>query len=276
MEPTEMQRPLRLLTLNIAHGRGLLPYQGIQSRVMIERQLGRIADLLKRENADIACLQEVDASSHWNRNIDLLDFLQKEADFPHAYLGVHNRRMGDKPLAYGNGILSRFPFLETQTHPFGERDLGEKGFLYTEVEIAGHRIPLVNLHFDYRSRRRRIDQVNRVIHIIHESLTTHTIAPIICGDFNAVRTRKRDAVEALFGYILSHRRYARYPEIGNTFPAPSPVRCLDFIFVPRPLRVNGCTIIRSMVSDHRPVRIDFQLPETIAGEKRRPNLARET
>lgn len=276
MNTADPQRPLRLLTLNIAHGRGLLPYQGIQTRVMIERQLGRIAELLKRENADIVCLQEVDASSHWNRNIDLLDFIQKEAGFPHAYLGVHNRRMGDKPLAYGNGILSRFPFLETQTHSFGERDLGEKGFLYTEVEIGGHCIPLVNLHFDYRSRRRRIEQVNRVIHVIHEALTSHTIAPIICGDFNSVRTRKKDAVEALFGYILSHRRYARYPEIGNTFPAPSPVRCLDFIFVPRPLRVNGCTIIRSMVSDHRPVRIDFQLPENGSLQTHRTNPLQET
>lgn len=259
------QRSLRLLSLNIAHGRGLLPYQGLQSRDMIDRQLDRIARLLRRENPDLVCLQEVDEASHWNRSVHLLECLREKCGFPHSYLGVHNRRRGRRPLAYGNGILSRFPIHQPRTFPFGEKVIGEKGFLVAEVEVDQVALPLVNLHFDYRSRQRRVEQVNQVIHVIHESLTGHGIAPIICGDFNSARNRKKDAVEQLFGYILSHRCYSRFPDRGNTFPAPSPMRCLDFIFVPRPLRVMGCSIIRSMVSDHRPVRIDFDFGGTLPG-----------
>jgi len=259
------QRSVRLLSLNIAHARGLLPYQGLQSREMIDRQLDRIARLLRRENPDLVCLQEVDEASHWNLSIHLLDALREKAGFPHSYLGVHNRRAGPRPLAYGNGILSRFPIHQPRTFSFGEKVLGEKGFLVAEVEIDQVTLPIVNLHFDYRSRQKRVDQVNQVIHVIHESLTGHGLAPVICGDFNSARNRKKDAVEQLFGYILSHRRYSRFPDRGNTFPAPSPVRCLDFVFVPRPLRVKGCSIIRSLVSDHRPVRIDFDFGGALPG-----------
>ena len=65
---------LRLLTLNIAHGRGLSTYQGFHRARGIERNLLRIARLLDREGPDIVAMQEVDEDSHWNQRIHLLDF----------------------------------------------------------------------------------------------------------------------------------------------------------------------------------------------------------
>ena len=53
-------RQFRILTLNIAHGRGLSTYQGFYGTRGIERNLLRIARLLLREQADIVALQEVD------------------------------------------------------------------------------------------------------------------------------------------------------------------------------------------------------------------------
>ena len=98
-------RRLRLLTLNIAHGRGLSTYQGFHGTRGIERNLLGVARLLQREAADVVALQEVDEDSHWNQRIHLLDFLKAEACYAHSHLGVHNRRGGRLPLAYGNGLL---------------------------------------------------------------------------------------------------------------------------------------------------------------------------
>ena len=57
------QRPIRFLTLNIAHGRGLSSYQGFHGVKGIERNLLRISHLFKREAPDIIALQEVDGAA---------------------------------------------------------------------------------------------------------------------------------------------------------------------------------------------------------------------
>ncbi len=63
----------RVLTLNIAHGRGLSTYQWFCSAKRIGQNLGRISELLQEKLPDIVAMQEVDGDSHWNKRIHLLD-----------------------------------------------------------------------------------------------------------------------------------------------------------------------------------------------------------
>ena len=115
---------LRVLTLNIAHGRGLSAYQGFHSKRGIHRNLQRIVHLLEKHAPDIVALQEVDEDSHWNERIHLLDVLKEGAGYSYSYLGVHNRRQGRLPLAYGNGLLSRYPIEHAEHEAFGRASLG--------------------------------------------------------------------------------------------------------------------------------------------------------
>ncbi len=255
---------LTLLTFNIAHGRGLSLYQGFSSVRRIRAILDRIAELLVDTRADIVALQEVDECSHWNGHINLLHHLQDRAGFDYAYMGVNNRRDGRKRLAYGNAVLSRFPLRFWENNPFGQATLGEKGFLYTELDIRGHPLPLVNLHLDYRSRARRIRQVEQVLDYLrrkpHPGVKHQPVAPIICGDFNTHSKRVGDAVSHLFEAVLGHGEYGIYPhEAAATFPALLPHRALDFIFLPAPCRLRRCEVIRCFLSDHRPVLVEFSL-----------------
>lgn len=126
---------LRLMTLNIAHGRGLSTYQGFHNAKGIERSLNRIAHLLRRAKPDIVALQEVDEDSHWNKRIHLLEYLQEAANYPHSQIGINTRREGRLPLVYGNGVLSKLPIEHADNQAFGNATLGEKGFLYTEYTL---------------------------------------------------------------------------------------------------------------------------------------------
>ncbi len=119
---------LRLVTFNIAHGRGLTPIQGLTSLRKLRLNLRRIADLLGKLGADIVALQEIDECSVWSGSFDHLDYLRAHAQIPHAAFGINNRRAGLVNLCYGNAILSRFPIAETETIVFGKQKLGEKGF----------------------------------------------------------------------------------------------------------------------------------------------------
>ena len=117
---------LRLVTFNIAHGRGLTPIQGLTSSRKLRFNLRRIAGLLVTLGADLVALQEVDECSVWAGSFDHLDYLRAHAGFPHAAFGINNRRSGLVNLCYGNAILSRFPIAETETIVFGKRSSGRR------------------------------------------------------------------------------------------------------------------------------------------------------
>lgn len=259
---------LRVLTFNIAHGRGLSLYQGFQSMKRIERNLCRIAALLKESKADVVALQEVDQDSFWNKRVDCLQFLQEKAGFEHALMGVNTRREHPRRnLAYGNGILSKYPVHFWENNPFGNATLGEKGFMYAEIELKNEVLPFINLHLDYRSRRNRIAQVEQLIEYIsqkrHPRRNKSLIAPIICGDFNSRSARAGDAVGHLFDYIRSHGNYGIFPKSAATFPAHLPQRLIDFIFVPEPFQPMHCEVVKTYLSDHRPVLLEFKYPDAL-------------
>lgn len=257
------QRPIRFLTLNIAHGRGLSSYQGFHGVKGIERNLLRISHLFKREAPDIIALQEVDAYSHWNKRINLLEYLKSASGYRYSYMGINNLREGRKPLIYGNAILSRYAISYAENQPFGNAALGEKGFLYAEIQFHGEVLPVVNLHLDFRSRKRRITQIERLIEFLEarhvKSGSEGFLSPIVCGDFNSRATKQRDAVRHLVRYLSGHCAYQILPNGGKTFPALMPTHGLDFIFVPPSFKIKSCKVLRAYVSDHRPVIADLEM-----------------
>ncbi len=255
-------QPLRLLTLNIAHGRGLSAYQGFHSARGIERNLNRIAYLLDKVDADVVAFQEVDEDSHWNKRIHLLNYLQERSGYAFGYLGVHNKRAGRLPLAYGNGLLTKLPIEHAEHRAFGQASLGEKGFMYAELSLAGGHLPVVNLHLDFRSRKRRILQIEHLIDYLekrHDGKTAENyLSPLICGDFNAREGKPSDAVRHLFRYLQEQWDYQLYPqEKRRTFPSILPTHGIDFFFVPPGYRVLDCRVLRAFVSDHRPILIEL-------------------
>ena len=159
----ETAQKFSIMSFNIAHGRGLFIYQGFHSSNGIRKNLEKISHLIKRHSPDIVAFQEIDQSSHWNRHIDLLKHIQEESGYPHAEHGIHNTRFGRKPLCYGNAFLSKYPISECIVTPFGNRNLGEKGFMDARFVVGSRSIDVINLHLDFGSRRARIAQIEPIL-----------------------------------------------------------------------------------------------------------------
>lgn len=253
---------LRLVTFNIAHGRGLNPIQGLTPPRMVRANLLRIAKLLHEVKADIVAFQEIDQCSTWAGNMDQLKYLRTHARLPHSVYGITNEREGLIKLSYGNGLISRLPIFAADSFVFGRRKIGEKGFLYVELSVSGKIIPLINLHFHYRSRVQRLHQLAQLtdwIHLCHQERGSFwSIPPIVCGDFNASRSLS-DVTTALLRNLRHFSDYRVYPHSGSTFPSPWPSRALDFIFLPAACHHAHASVIRSYLSDHRPVIVEFDL-----------------
>jgi endonuclease/exonuclease/phosphatase family metal-dependent hydrolase len=253
---------LRLVTFNIAHGRGLTPIQGLTSSRKLRLNLRRIAGLLGKLEADLVAMQEVDECSVWAGSFDHLDYLRTHAGYPHAAFGINNRRSGLMNLCYGNAILSRFPIAETETIVFGKRRMGEKGFLFAEISVGGRVVPVVNLHLHFGSRARRLVQLDLLVAWLREKERERgrawAIPPIVCGDFNTPDTGD-DATASLFSHLNDYGDYSLHPQSGLTFPSPLPRRALDFVFVPPGCRLVRSEVVRSFLSDHRPVMVEFSV-----------------
>jgi endonuclease/exonuclease/phosphatase family metal-dependent hydrolase len=256
---------LRLLSFNIAHARGLVPHQGLRTRPQLRAQLLKIARLVSRVEADIVALQEVDEHSRWSGSFDHLQFLRDHTGLPHAMHGVNSRHTGRYPLNYGNGVLSRFPVLHAENVPFESRGVGGKGFLFVEIGLPHGRLPLLNLHLHHRSRPHRLRQVQRVLRFLDEQRIRRAahwhVPPVVCGDLNNPPHRP-DATAVLLGYLEERHDYVLLPKAGRggrTYPSPWPARALDFFFLPAACRLQHAEVVRSYLSDHRPVLVEFQI-----------------
>lgn len=260
-------RRIRLLTYNIAHARGLGLHQTLRTRARIRAQLLNIAHLIHRLEADIVAFQEIDENSRWTGSFDHLAYLRDHTGLPHAVHGVNNRLLGRFHLNYGNAILSRYPIVHHENVPFGRSLIGEKGMLYAEIESPAGRLPVVNVHMNHRSRASRLKQATRLMEFLnrqrHARLSRWRTGPILCGDLNNP-AHAPDATAMLLGYFEQFDNYQLVPKGAHgralrTFPSVWPQRALDYVFLPGECARVDVTVVRSYLSDHRPVLAEFHL-----------------
>jgi endonuclease/exonuclease/phosphatase family metal-dependent hydrolase len=119
------------------------------------------------------------------------------------------------------------------------------------------------MHLHYRSRQHRFAQVDRFLAYLRDKQRDRrhhwALSPIVCGDLNNTH-HASDATATLLSHLHDYGDYSLHPTEGRTFPSPLPGRLLDFVFLPSDARQPASHIVRSFLSDHRPVVVDFDVP----------------
>ena len=64
---------------------------------------------------------------------------------------------------------------------------------------------------------------------------------------------------SLLSHLSDYCDYVLHPREALTFPSPLPQRALDFVFLPAGCTDVRCEVVPSLLSDHRPVVVDFEL-----------------
>ena len=80
---------LKVMTLNVAHGRGDGPNQVLQKGKTIRANLDEIAAVLRRVGPDMAAIQEADGPSVWSGKVDQVSYLAEKAGFAYSVHGEH-------------------------------------------------------------------------------------------------------------------------------------------------------------------------------------------
>ncbi|HOX55679.1 MAG TPA: endonuclease/exonuclease/phosphatase family protein [Candidatus Paceibacterota bacterium] len=232
----------RVMTYNIHHG------EGVDGKLDFQR----IAELIKRERADIVALQEVDKGVERTARRDCPAELAVLTGMTCVFSNNFHFQGGE----YGNAILTRFPVKRwTNQHYKMLRQGEQRGLLQVVLEVHGRELVFMNTHIDFRP-----DDTERLMNVAEllEIIPAYGKKPmILCGDFNDTpgsRTHER----------IAQAFVDTWPQAGTgdgpTIPAVQPRKRIDYIW----LRKGGVVepvrawVPESQASDHLPVVAEFR------------------
>lgn len=243
---------LKVLTVNLAHGRGTGLHQAFQDAGDARRNLDAVDALIARESPDVVALQEADAPSAWSGRFDHVDYLARSAGFGWGVHATHARGSG---LAYGTAVLSRLPLEDSGAVTFAPAAATlPKGFSIATVRWpeAGIDLDVVSVHLEPLRASVRRRQAEQII----AALADRRRPLVIMGDFNT----DWDGIDGALPMLAEELGLAVYAPSGEgivTYPRLG--RRLDWILISEPLRFAGFRVLEDDVSDHRAVAAEIGL-----------------
>ena len=229
---------------------------------------GRVAAVLREIDADIACLQEVDARRGTGRYADQWAYLG-EATGCRVVLGTGARDQGGR---FGNAILTRFPVLTARSIDLSVGGWEPRGAIDADLLFGDRVLRVIATHFGLRAAERRL-QANRLVSALAGRLPPHrreAEAVLLMGDLNEWRGRS--------GAIRAFDRQLGPSAAERTFPSWMPVLALDRIYADGPAVLRDVEVYRSplarLASDHLPLVGSLCWDGHAAWRRERSRLAR--
>jgi endonuclease/exonuclease/phosphatase family metal-dependent hydrolase len=249
------RQTLKVMTLNLAHGRRTGLHQIFQNRSTAESNLDLIAGAIGSERPHIIALQEADGPSFWSGGFDHVAYLAEAGGYAQFVRGEHVHGLD---LSYGTALISSMPLRNAVSVTYDPILSPAKGFLVSTVswpDSSGLEVDVVSLHLDFllaSVRGRQVDELTR-------ALTPRRRPLVIMGDFNCewrgAETTLRDLARR-----LNLTAYRPATSGLDTFPAFQ--KRLDWILVSEELGFRSYYVLPDVLSDHRAVVAEIELRKT--------------
>ncbi len=202
-----------------------------------------MADAIRQINPDIVGLQEMRGQGASPEYADQVKILSERSGMNHYYFAEAIRFQGINP--YGNGLLSKFHLLQTETIPIPDPNPRKYNKLYETrcllKAVLQDGITILNCHFGLNP-----DEAENAVQTVLKHLPNQRC--VLMGDFNLrpenpllnpIREKMNDVSEKFKEPLLS-------------FPSDNPNRKIDYIFVTPDVEVLQADIPAIVASDHRP------------------------
>ncbi|MFB3896999.1 MAG: endonuclease/exonuclease/phosphatase family protein [bacterium] len=169
---------------------------------------------------------------------------------------------------YGNAILSKYPIILARNYDLPNRPNGEnRACLNARIKIGKTIFSIYATHLAHDSNTDRKNQIQEITKLIENDKSKGI--KILMGDFNNDPAQDKregkyqpefDIIQPLInaGFIDSGS-YFGTPE--NTFSAQNLFERIDYIFVPKKIKINKSFTIPSTTSDHIPQVTVIEIPE---------------
>jgi endonuclease/exonuclease/phosphatase family metal-dependent hydrolase len=252
--------PLKLVALNTDHG---------------GRPIEKLIDFLKKENAEILCLQEVynGVDSQLENNFRSLRIFKEKLSYPYcSFFPTHAVIIHNKKAPSGNLILSKFPIIDSSFTFFnsyyqefdfrgwfekGDYRFVPKGLQEAIIDIDDKEINIFNIHgpwgFDGKDNQERFQALS----IIEKKLENKKNI-ILAGDFNLnpqtqfVQRLEKKLINVFKNKIKTSFNIKRKKEKGDWENS-----IVDMVFVSKEIKIIDSYQPQVDISDHLPLVIKF-------------------
>lgn len=245
---------LRLLSFNIQVGINTQLYRHYLTRSWQHllphskraRNLDRIASVLP--DFDLVALQEADGGSLRSGFINQTEYLAMKGHFPYWYHQL-NRNLG-KLAQHSNGLLSRYKPSNLEDHKLPGLIPG-RGAIIAQFGEPQDPLVVVMMHLALSKRARNIQ-----LSYIRELIQAYNHV-VLMGDMNT------HAEQLMNSSPLKNTDLQAVNWGQNTFPSWRPNKSLDHILISSSLMVHQVGVLNIPVSDHLPVAVEVEVPESV-------------
>lgn len=241
----------------------------IQLNVWTGRLVSCLAQFLKQEQPDILCLQElIDLPSGDNINYLSRKEIQEITGLEYAFLSpVISYNYFNRRATFGNGIISRFPIVESETiftrgsfqenfDYFGQ-DYNMRNLQHAVVQTPnGIQLHLLNHHGHHIPNHKNGNaETMRQTKEIADYASALKGPVILTGDYNL--SPKSDSIKQI-NAVLRNLIGETKVKTTRTIMTHKTEVC-DYIFVNQAIKVNKFEVSKTIVSDHRALILEFDL-----------------
>lgn len=226
-----------------------------------QNNLERVAELVRTTGADLVLLQEVDRNTQRSGPTDQPAVLARLTGYSMAFGRAISFQGGD----YGVALLSRWAIQRdtliplTVTAPPGRTAEGreQRGVLVATIRAPGGPIAVLNTHLDASGED--VWRVQEIAGVLQAATTLRRrgVPLLIGGDLNALPESPIHQELRAAGFRDA------WPECGTgdgfTFPATTPSRRIDYLYLTGEASCVSAEVIPSGASDHRPLLVRVRL-----------------
>lgn len=248
---------LRVVTLNLAHGRKDARNQIFLGTETIRKNLLELGTLLDRAQADMIALQEADAASWWSGNFDHVEMIRRNTVYDCMIHGIH---ASNRIYRFGTALLSPHVMVGGFVHSFQpSRPTTTKGFTLGALDwnpgntlAEPLRIFFVSVHLDFSRRSVRLSQIEEMT----DRLGRLEGPMVVMGDFNT-DWQSEDSSLQLLASNLGLKVHEPHADGLSTYGDRG--ARLDWILISPELEFSEYAVFPEVVSDHYAVAAGITL-----------------
>lgn len=246
-EPARLSEgTIRVMSLNIAHGRNSAWNQLLVSKDRTYENLRYIAALIEDNAPDVLALQEADGRSRWSGNFDHVAYVAERTALPCVVHGLHSSSWISN---YGTALLSRASPVESTSVQFSPSwPSKQKGFVTTTLNWPVNKelvpVTFISVHFDFLRASVRDRQVTELV--THLADTEGLV--VLMGDLNSDWKQERSHVRLLANELGLHAFFPGQDGLG-TYKATAGKR-LDWVLISQEMAFETYEVLPDIVADH--------------------------
>ncbi|MDB5170505.1 MAG: hypothetical protein JWO35_199 [Candidatus Saccharibacteria bacterium] len=240
----------------------------VQSNIWGGKLEFQLLDFFADQQADIACLQEVnDLKGPSGALFATFDEILEIGNFSDSHMAaLHSSNYMNRTLHYGNATASKFPIVERHTiFTYGDYkdnfdmvddETNVRNLQHIVVDVSGKNLHVLNHHgFFIAGSKAGDDETLRQMHMIANYIKQLDGPVILSGDFNLAPNSESMQV---FNDLLT--------DLSSKFGLTSTYAHLsihnvvcDYILVNNQVTVNNFQMSDDLISDHKALILDFDL-----------------